>query len=44
MKAFTDRINRYFTLGEPMFKLVLLDFCLQDMDGPEIYKRIKEAL
>ena len=27
-----------------MFKLILLDFCLEDMDGPQIYKRIKEML
>ena len=39
-----NRIMEYLTIDTPMFRLILLDFSMPDMDGPEVYRKIKQTM
>ena len=39
-----NRIIDNLTLGTPMFRLVMLDFCMPEMDGPEVFINIKKVI
>ena len=44
IRLIDDRIMEYLTMDTPMFKLILLDFSMPDMDGPEVYLKLTKTM
>lgn len=39
-----SRTMSYLTENTPMFVLIFLDFSMPDMDGPEVFSKIRQSL